>query len=195
MIDDIHAWCRGKSWLARLPVWLYLLYVGVQQYENPEFWSIFSGINFGIHEGGHILLRPFGDLPHVAGGTLLQLAAPIAAMVILGKQPDYFGVAFGFGWLSTNMIGVGYYMADARAQALPLATAEGGGGVPMHDWNYLFGRFGLLPYDETIGLAVRGAAVVVMLAALVFGAWLMLEMAWPTSRASPTKGPSGTGRN
>ena len=182
MIDDMYDWCRGRSWLVRLPVWLYLLYVGVQQYKNPEFGSIFSGINLCIHEGGHILLRPFGDLLHVAGGTLAQLAAPIAAMVILGKQRDYFGIAFALGWLSTNLVGVGYYMADARARVLPLVTAEGGDGITGHDWNYLFGRFGLLPYDETIGLAVRGSAVVVMIAALAFGAWLMLEMAWPTKR-------------
>jgi hypothetical protein len=182
MIADIRNWCRGRSWLGRLPVWLYLLYVGVRQYQDPAFWSLFSAFNLCIHEGGHILLRPFGDLPHVAGGTLAQLAAPIAAMAILGRQRDYFGIAFGLGWLSTNLVGVGYYMADARALALPLVTAEGGNGETIHDGNYLFGRFGLLPYDETIGLAVRGAAVVVMAAALVFGAWLMLEMAWPTNR-------------
>jgi hypothetical protein len=188
MIADIHDWCRGKSWLGRLPVWLYLLYVGVRQYQNPEFWSLFSAINLCIHEGGHILLRPFGDLPHVAGGTLAQLAAPIAAMVILGRQRDYFGIAFGLGWLSTNLVGVGYYMADARAQALPLVTAEGGGGETIHDWNFLFGRFGLLPYDETIGMAMRGAAVVAMAVALAFGAWLMIEMAWPARRATAPSG-------
>jgi hypothetical protein len=182
MIDDIRDWCRGRSWIARLPVWLYLLYVGVEQYQNPEFWSLFSAINLCIHEGGHILMRPLGDLPHVAGGTLAQLAAPVAAMLILGKQRDYFGVAFALGWLGTNLVGVGYYMADARAQALPLVTAEGGGGDTIHDWNYLFGHFGLLAYDERIGVAVRGSAVVVMLAALAFGAWLMIEMARPAKR-------------
>jgi hypothetical protein len=45
----------------RLPVWLYLAYVGWEQFQDPvNFYSCFSAINLCIHEGGHLLFRPFG---------------------------------------------------------------------------------------------------------------------------------------
>ena len=170
----------GRSWLARLPVWLYLAYVGVRQYHDPvNYGSVFAGINLCIHEGGHILFRPLGEFIHVAGGTIAQLAAPIISMFVLGQQRDYFGITFCLGWLSTNLIGVGVYMADARAMELPLVSAEGGGSdnaMTIHDWNYLFGQLDLLGYDESIGLATRGLGSAAMVLALLGGAWLMWEM-------------------
>jgi hypothetical protein len=175
---EFRAWCKGRSWFIRLPVWLYLAYVGWLQYQDPEnYASLFSGINLGIHEGGHLLFRPFGiDVLHVAGGTIAQLGAPIISMVILWQQRDYFGLTFCLGWLSTNLIGVGVYMADARALELPLVSAEGGGGPTIHDWNWLFGYFGLLNDDVAIGLATRGLGSAVMILALLTGAWIMWEM-------------------
>jgi hypothetical protein len=41
------------------------------------------------------------------------------------------------------------YMADARVQDLPLLTI-GDGDYVIHDWNYLFGKFGVLPHDVQI---------------------------------------------
>jgi hypothetical protein len=179
-LADMRDWCKGRSWFIRLPIWLYLAYIGVHQFQEPvTYFSLFAGINLGIHEGGHILFRPFGDFLHVAGGTIAQLGAPIISMVILLQQRDYFGITFCFGWLSTNLIAVGVYMADARAMALPLVSAEGGGAdnpVIIHDWNWLFGQLGLLGDDETIGLLTRGLGSASMLIALLGGAWIMWEM-------------------
>jgi len=176
-IAELRDWCKGRSWLIRLPVWLYLAYVGVEQFRDPQnYYSWFAGINLAIHEGGHILFRPFGDFLHVAGGTIAQLGAPIISMYILWQQRDYFGITFCFGWLSTNLIGVGVYMADARARDLPLVSAEGGGEGIIHDWNWLFGQLGLLNDDQTIGLLTRGLGSASMLVALSTGAWIMWEM-------------------
>lgn len=180
LIADLRDWCKGRSWLVRLPVWLYLADVGARQFSDPVgYASLFAGINLGIHEGGHILFRPFGDFLHIAGGTLAQLSAPIISLVILWWQRDYFGITFCLGWLSTNLIGVGVYMADARAMALPLVTAEGGDSespVITHDWNYLFGQLGLLNDDTTIGLLTRGLGSATMVIALAGGAWIFWEM-------------------
>jgi hypothetical protein len=183
---DIRAWCRGRSGFIRIPLWLYLAYVGVEQYREPETYdSIFAAINLGIHEGGHILFRPFGEFLHVAGGTIAQLAAPVIAMFILWKQRDYFGITFCLGWLSTNLVGVGVYMADARDMALPLVSAEGAGSekpIIMHDWNNLFGQLGLLDEAEIIGLATRSLGSAIMAIALLSGAWLIATMCWPQSQ-------------
>jgi hypothetical protein len=132
----LHKMLRNSTWYFRLPVWLYLAYVGVRQFFEPvEYWSLFAPINMCIHEGGHLLCRPFPQFIHVAAGTLAQLAAPVAATLILAKQRDPFGMTFCFGWLSTNFVAVGVYMADARARELPLVTAEGVGSTAstIHD--------------------------------------------------------------
>ena len=183
---EMREWCRGRLWYARLPLWLYLAYVGWAQFRQPEtFYSLFAAINLCIHEGGHLLFRPFGEFPHIAGGTITQLAAPIVSMGILYQQRDYFGLTFCLGWLSTNLIGVGVYMADARAMDLPLVTAEAtdsNDAIVTHDWNYLFGQLGLLDNDTAIGLATRGLGSAAMILALVAGAWIMFEMARASRR-------------
>ena len=185
LIAEIRDWCRGLLWYVRLPVWLYLLYAGVRQFREPvDYYSLFAAINLCIHEGGHLLFRPFGDFMHIAGGTILQLSAPVISMYILLQQRDYFGISFCLGWLSTNLIGVGVYMADARDMELPLVSAEGGGDNSniIHDWNYLFGRLGLLNDDKIIGFLTRGLGSGVMALALISGVWLMWEMGRPGSR-------------
>ena len=45
-------------------------------------------------------------------------------------------------------------MADARAQDLPLLTV-GDAEYVIHDWNYLFGKLGLLDHDVQIAGFVR----------------------------------------
>jgi hypothetical protein len=95
---DAVQWCEGRSWKIRAPVWLLLAYFGVVQAINPQAWTPFAGINLPIHEGGHLLFRMLGwEFLHVAGGTLLQLFAPIAAAVAFSRQRDYFAIAFCLG--------------------------------------------------------------------------------------------------
>jgi hypothetical protein len=174
---DAIEWCRGRNWLVRAPVWLLLAYFGVRQAINPQAWTLFSGINLPIHEGGHLLFRLVGwEFLHVAGGTLLQIFAPLASAAMFFKQRDYFAIAFCMGWLSTNLKNIGVYMADANELQLPLVTAEGGGDVVIHDWQFLFSKFGLLHFCEAIGWLTQQAGNVMMLAGLGLGAWLMFRM-------------------
>lgn len=179
LIADARDWCNGRMWLVRLPLWLYLLYVGVNQFQHPiDYCSLFGGINLGIHEGGHLLFRFLGQFICVAGGTIAQLSAPLITVGIFFSQRDYFGICVAFGWLSTNLIGVGVYMADARDMLLPLVTVGGGGEnqVVGHDWRYLFTKLGVLEHDKTIGMLTRGMGSLSMLAALLGGAWLLWRM-------------------
>lgn len=158
-------------------MWALLAYFGVVQAIRPESWTLFSGINLPIHEGGHLLFRMVGwEFLHAAGGTLLQLLAPLGSALMFLRQRDYFAVAFCFGWLSTNLVGTGVYMADAEVMQLPLVTAEGGGDAITHDWNFLFSQLGLLRACDAIGWLTRQAGNVSMLACLALGAWLMLQM-------------------
>ncbi len=38
--------------------------------------GILDGANFVFHEGGHVLVVPFGQFLHVVGGSLTQVASP-----------------------------------------------------------------------------------------------------------------------
>jgi hypothetical protein len=173
---DAAEWCRGRNWQIRVPVLLMLAYFGVLQAIHPHAWTLFSGINLPIHEGGHLLFRMLGwDFLHAAGGTLLQLFAPLASAVMFFRQRDYFAIAFCLGWWSTNLVNTGVYMADAEALQLPLVTAEGG-GIVTHDWQFLFSELGLLRHCEAIGWLTRQAGNLVMMAALGQGGWLLAQM-------------------
>jgi hypothetical protein len=175
--QDMLDWCRGRSALARIPLLLFFVYIGVRQFWNPMYNSLFGGINLGIHEGGHLLFSAVGEFICVAGGTFLQLFAPIASMVMFLKQRDYFAISVCFGWLSTNIMGVSVYMADAEKMVLPLVTVGNhNGGIVKHDWRFLFTKFGLLNQCEAIGWLTRQTGNISMLVCLSLGGWLLWQM-------------------
>ena len=60
-------------------------------------------ITLGVHELGHVLLFWAGSVVSIAGGSLAQIAAPLAAVFLLGRQRDYFGVAVAGAWLSSSL--------------------------------------------------------------------------------------------
>jgi len=182
MRDDAVAWATGRSWMPRALLLAYLAYAGYRHLTDPDYASIFSGITLAVHELGHLLLGFFGEWITVAGGSITQVAAPLAVALILYRQRDYFGVAVGSAWLSMSLSNLAVYVADARAEELPLVSL--GGGDVVHDWNYLLGSVHLLPHDAQIAGLVRVAAFVLLAASLWLGAWLCVVMA--RRRVAPT---------
>ena len=122
-----------------------------------------------IHEGGHLLFRMFGELIMVAGGTLLQLATPLMLAAVFIFQRQGAGPAVCIFFFFEQFLPISTYMADARALELPLLTVGDGEDV-IHDWNYLFGRFGLLHYDTEIAHAVR---IIGWIGMLITVAWMI----------------------
>jgi len=153
----------------------YIAYAGWRHWADSEYGSLFSGLTLAIHELGHVIFGPFGEWIGVAGGSITQLAAPVAVALIMLRQRDYFGVAVGGGWLSMSLSNLSVYIGDARAEALPLVSL--GGGDPIHDWNYLLDSVHLLPKDTAIAGAVHLAALVVLLLSVWLGVRLCRVMA------------------
>jgi hypothetical protein len=136
------------AWLIFYAFFLFELISGgaFQNYMNLVF--------LPVHEGGHLLFGWFGQFIAVAGGTFLQLAAPamLAIYFAFRRQPQ--GVTFCLFFFFQQFLPISIYMADARAQELPLVSVGSGDDV-IHDWNYLFGKLGVLAHDTQIASAVR----------------------------------------
>ncbi len=136
------------AWIAAYA--LFLLYVLARRDT-----SLFVDLIFvPIHEGGHLFIGWFGQTLGVAGGTIFQLGVPLAVGLAFAYRRQILGTAFGMFFFFENFLSVGVYMADARAQDLPLVTV-GDRDFVIHDWAYLFGKLGLLRFDTALGHAFR----------------------------------------
>jgi hypothetical protein len=127
-----------------------------------------------IHEGGHLLFRFFGEFLAVAGGTILQLSVPLMLATFFVFQRQVPGTAFCIFFFFEQFLPVATYMADARAQELPLLTVGEGDDV-IHDWAYLFSRVGVLEHDTQIAHAVRILGWIGMIATVGWMIWRSLQ--------------------
>ncbi|MDD4294819.1 MAG: hypothetical protein PHP69_04840 [Candidatus Omnitrophica bacterium] len=162
---------KSANWHWRALLLLFYVYLGMKYLFNPAYWGLFGNIDLGIHEMGHLLFMFCGEFIACAGGTILQLAAPIVSFFMFAGQRDYFAFSFSGVWFAANLYNVSWYMADARAQTLPLASL--GGGSVSHDWAYLLGRLGLLNYDIFFAGILRFIAFLCMWSSIFYGIWVV----------------------
>ena len=132
---------------------------------------ILDSANLALHEAGHPLVGLFSGRAMVYGGTLFQLAFPLAAAWHFYRAVHPAGYAASLVWLGENLFNIARYMADARSQLLPLV----GGGD--HDWTEIFGRWGVLHLDGRIAGLTRGIASL-----LIFWAVFWLFRRWHAGR-------------
>jgi hypothetical protein len=140
--------------------------------------------NLMIHECGHPLFSVFGYTLMILGGTLAELLVPLLCTGYFFWKREIAGAAFCAFWFFENFPYIGTYMADARAQVLPLV------GSGDHDWGILFGQWGLLAQDQKIGGVTRAIGWIGMLAAVGWLVWRTYQSA----RAEETAGMAETAR-
>ena len=160
----------GNQRRARLFLTVGLAAYGIPCLVRPESGRILDAVDLAIHETGHLVFAPFGEFLGFLGGTLFQLALPVAFVVCFWKRADRHAATVALWWVAQNCWNVSVYIRDARTQALPLV----GGGE--HDWAYLLGRLGWLRYDYAIALDVRLLGAALYVYAIVAGfryAWRM----------------------
>lgn len=172
---DAREWCQNRMWWPRLLLMFLCFHILVCHLRDPLSADLFKGINLGFHEMGHVIFNPFGEFIGVCGGSLFQCLVPLLSTIMFYRQRDYFGIAFCFAWLSTNLFDVATYAADASAMDLPLVTPFKG-GEPIHDWNYILTSLHMLQYDAQVGFALRALAVLSMLTFFAGGGWLLFTM-------------------
>lgn len=164
-----------------LVAWLvfYLLFL-YQAYRHQGPLLMIDAVFVPIHEGGHLLFRFFGgQWVDVAAGTGMQLFVPFALAVYFAFQRQVTGTAFCAFFFFEQFLPIATYMADARAQELPLVTV-GDTDYVIHDWNYLFSSLGVLNHDTQIAAVVRALGWLGMFAVV---AWLL----WRANKTSMTQ--------
>jgi hypothetical protein len=113
-----------------------------------EHWvPILDSANLVFHEAGHPLAGFLSERLAVYGGTIAQLALPLAAALSFWARRHTLGFALCVAWSCESLMNVATYMADARTLALPLI----GGLDPdlYHDWREIFARWNMLDLDTT----------------------------------------------
>ena len=131
---------------------------------------VIDSANLAFHEAGHLIYGVLGHRMALYGGTLGQLTFPLIAAWVFYRQRKTASLGFAMLWLGENFFNIARYMADARAQVLPLV----GGGD--HDWTEIFSRWGVLASDTLLAGLVRLLGWVIILGTLW---WL-----WRRSHAS-----------
>ena len=134
--------------------------------------SFLHNINLPFHEAGHLVFSPLGRFLTVLGGTIGQLLIPpICTYVLLIHTRDAFGAAVGLWWFAENLMDIAPYVNDARARDLMLLGGVTGKDVEdYHDWEYILGSLGWLPYDHRLAHLVQHLGIVLMLLSLAWGA-------------------------
>jgi hypothetical protein len=174
LIDDAAEWARGRMWIPRALLLVYLVYADIRFLRDPMSGTLFSGITLAFHEMGHLVFSWAGHFICALMGSGFQLLIPIVVVLYFWRQPDYFGMAVGAFWLSFSMFELATYVGDARAMELPLV---GFTSDPEHDWNYLLGVLHMLPLDRFFAFLLRLGAAAIGLGSLTFAVWLLWQMA------------------
>jgi hypothetical protein len=136
---------------------------GAYDLAHPGRGTLLDGVDLAIHETGHLVFGPFGEFIGFAGGTLFQLIMPAVFVVYFWRRGDRHAASVALWWIGQNCGHIATYVADARAQELPLV----GGGE--HDWFYLLSATGQLPHDLGIARAVRSAGVLLLVTSTIWG--------------------------
>lgn len=110
--------------------------------------------NVVVHEGGHNLFGWFGPTIGLWGGTLLQWLVPFLLAAYFFTQRQAPGFVFCLFFFFENWLYTATYIADARAQVLPLVTT-GDPDFVEHDFFKIFSSLGVLSYDTKIAAVVR----------------------------------------
>jgi hypothetical protein len=166
--------------VARLAFLAFLAVYGVASLRAPGAGRILDSVDLAIHETGHLVFGPLGEVMGFLGGTLFQLILPVAFVTHFLWRDDRYGAAVCLWWVGQNCWNISVYVADARAQVLPLV----GGGE--HDWAYLLDAAGWLSHDLAIARAVHAMGVLLFLVALGLG--LRAANSMPPSPAIEERG-------
>ena len=128
-----------------------------------------------FHEFGHILFRPFGEFMHIAGGSLVQFLMPLGfGIYFVHWRGDNLAGWLMLWWEGTQWVNLAPYCYDAKKPEMILLTGRTG-DTGAHDYIDMLGDLGLLNRAHEVAASMKYLGIVLMLAALVWGALLLVQ--------------------
>jgi hypothetical protein len=144
----------------------------VQNDQTP----IFVYLNIAVHECGHVLFRPFGELTMLIMGSGFEVLFPFAVgVVFLIRKRDLVSTAVSWGWSASALASAATYIADADHGRLALLGASG--PDTAGDWERILGEqfFDKLYLADSIAVKVRTAGYVLWFVALGLAVWVIIR--------------------
>jgi hypothetical protein len=134
--------------------------------------AVVAGADLVFHEAGHPIFGLLGS-PFLMylGGTLAQLAIPLAAAVAFARRRRTAAYAVALVWIGFNLVNVGAYAADATDRALPLLAPDAG----SHDWWNMLGALGARERCRGIGGTIAAAGWALWAGAPAWAGWRWLR--------------------
>lgn len=151
---------KMRPWITSLlllPLAFFLIF------NKGQFIFILDHINLLFHEGGHGIFSLFGKFIYTLGGTLMQIIIPSLFIFYFFINHQRIGIQISLIYLAENLMNIGVYASDARAQRLPLIGGKG----TYHDWTFLLSRTNLIEYDQLIGSLFYFTAILIIILSLL----------------------------
>jgi hypothetical protein len=131
-----------------------------------------AGADLVFHEAGHPILGLLGSrFLMFLGGTIGQLAFPVAAGIAFARARRAAPFALALLWIGFNLVDIGRYAADASVRVLPLLTPD----EDSHDWWNMLGMLGVRDHCRGIGGTISAAGWLLWLGAPLGAAWRALQ--------------------
>ena len=137
---------------------------------------IFVYLNIAVHETGHVLFRPFGELTMLIMGSGFEVLFPFAVgLVFLIRKRDFVSTAVSWAWSASALASAATYIADADDGRL--ALLGGAGPDTAGDWERILGEqfFDKVYLADSIATKVRTAGYVLWFVAIGLAAWVIVR--------------------
>jgi hypothetical protein len=172
--EEVNAWTVYLRSLLLVAAALYGGHLALMDVPDWEMSRTFMHlVILPFHEFGHILFLPFGEFMTLLGGSLFQVMMPLGlGAYFIVKNRDPFAGSLMLWWAAAGLMDTAPYIYDAWKPQHVLLTGRTG-DTGAHDFIDVLGDLGLLHRAQPIGRAVHMFSVVLMLAALVWGAYLL----------------------
>ena len=144
----------------------------VQNDQTP----IFVFLNIAVHETGHVLFRPFGELTMLMMGSGFEVLFPlVVGAYFLIRKRDLVATAVAWGWAASAFASAATYIGDADDGRLALLGATGPDAAG--DWERILGVefFDKVFLADRIAGVVRTVGFVLWFVALGLAAWAIVR--------------------
>ncbi len=164
----------------------------VQNDQTP----IFVYLNIAVHETGHVLFRPFGELTMLIMGSGFEVLFPFAVgLVFLIRKRDLVSTAICWGWAASALASAATYIADADDGRLALLGATGPDAAG--DWERILGAefFDKVYLADSIAGRVRTLGYALWVVALGLAIWAIVRNRRQETAENPRPRPSAKPRS